>query len=65
LIHTIGPVGLGLGSKAMCSDPLNHISRYWDTHCRVVDRVGLRYGTRLSDFTAPDHPSVWNRTLGS
>jgi hypothetical protein len=58
LIHATGPAGLGLGSKAVCLDPLNHSSRWWDTHCKVVEHVGLRYGTRLSGFTASDHPSA-------
>jgi hypothetical protein len=36
--------------------PLGHGSRYYDSRRRVVERVGLRYGTRLSGYMAPDHP---------
>jgi hypothetical protein len=40
----------------VCSDPLDHSSKYQGTCRRVVERVGLGYGTRLSDYIAPDHP---------
>jgi hypothetical protein len=40
----------------VCPDPLNHSSKYQDTHRRVVEHASLGYGTRLSGYMALDHP---------
>jgi hypothetical protein len=43
-------------AKSCARTPLNHSSRYYDTHRRMVERAGLGYGTRLSGYTTLDHP---------
>jgi hypothetical protein len=45
-----------LGGQVVCPDPVDHGSKYQDTRLRVVERVGSRYGTKLSGYMAPDHP---------
>jgi hypothetical protein len=34
----------------------DYSSKYLGTHHRVVERVGLGYGTKLNGYTALDHP---------
>jgi hypothetical protein len=53
------PQDLAWEAKPYVRTPLDHSSKYKDTHRRVVERAGLRYETRLSGYTAPDHP--WRR----
>jgi hypothetical protein len=53
----------------VCPDPLDRGSRYKDTRRIVVERACLQYGTRLSGYTALDHPRrrvpiLWSQTLG-
>jgi hypothetical protein len=47
-------------------DPPDGGSRYLDTHRRVVERAGPRYGTRLSGYTGsrpPQETSVHSLVL--
>jgi hypothetical protein len=51
------------------SDPQNYSSKYYGTRHKMVGCAGLRYGTRLSGYTAPNHsmeraPVLWNRPPG-